>query len=95
MARNMFSRRGLIKMSGLAAASVAGLDEATTVQSEGEGDWQTPVDDIGNPSKVNAIYDAQQQAFIGGGMLDAKVPVKNYVDFDLIKAYTDAHQSAK
>ncbi len=82
-------------MSGLAAASVAGLDEATMVQSEDEGDWQTPADDICNPGKVTAIYDVQQQAFIGGGMLDAKVPVKNYVDFDLIKAYTDAHQSAK
>lgn len=82
-------------MSGLAAASVAGLDEATMVQSEDEGDWQTPVDDICSPSKVKVIHDAQQQAFIGGGMLDAKVPVKNYVDFDLIKAYTDAHQSAK
>lgn len=82
-------------MSGLAAASVAGLDEATMVQSEGEGDWQTPVDGICNPGKVTAISDAQQQAFIDGGTLDAKVPVENYVDFDLIKAYTDAYQSAK
>lgn len=82
-------------MSGLAAASVAGLDEATIVQSEDEGDWQTPADDICNPGKVTAIYDVQQQAFIDGGTLGAKVPVKNYVDFDLIKAYTDAHQSAK
>ena len=71
------------------------LDEATMVQSEGEGDWKAPVDAIGNPDKVKAIYDAQQQAFIDGGTLDAKVPVENYVDFDLIKAYTEKYQAAK
>lgn len=70
------------------------VDEDVFVKSEEEGDWQAPVDAIGDADKVKAIYEAQQNAFVDGGTITEKVPVENYVDFDLIKAYGDAYKSA-
>ena len=77
-----------------ATAKDISVDEATFVQSEDEGDWQTCVDAVGDTDKVKDIYDAQQQAFIDSKAIDTKVPVENYVDFDLIKAYTEKYQQA-
>ena len=71
-----------------AVAKDINVDEATFEQSTGEGDWDAPVDAKGDVDAITKIYEAQQKAFIDGGQLKETVPVKNYVDLDLIEKYS-------
>ena len=71
-----------------ATAKDINVDEATFVQSEGEGDWEAPVKAAGDTDAIEKIYEAQQQVFIDGGQIPAKVPVKDYVALDLIEKYS-------
>lgn len=71
------------------------LPEETLLQSTEEGDWKGAAEAIGNMDTIKGYYEAQQKVFLDNGKIDAAVPVKDYVLFDVMKKGAELYEENK
>ena len=72
-------------------------DDATILATKDSGEWLTGefiVKALADGTIKN-YYDSQQQVFVDGGRIPEKVPVENYVLFDVMQKACDAYTAAQ